>query len=240
LTQLASFTPSPKEFIRVKPPVKKVALTFDAGSDDKGVDGILEQLKKHNVRATFFLTGQFCEKFPEAAKRIAEAGMEIGNHSYSHPDFTKLDNDKIREQLEKTDSIIQKTCGKSTKPLFRFPFGARDKRTCATVTEAGYQSIYWSVDSLDSIKPKKSADFLAERVIKRIQDGGISLMHVSTEEASPALERIFEYLDTQEIHVVTVSELLLISKDQQEKEAEHRLANAAKTKATQKPPLPAR
>ena len=189
----------------MKPPIKKVALTFDAGSDDKGVNGILEQLKKHNVQATFFLTGQFCEKFPEAAKRIADAGMEIGNHSYSHPDFTKLDNDKIREQLEKTDTIIQKTCGKSTKPLFRFPFGARDKRTCTTVTEAGYQSIYWSVDSLDSMKPKKSVEFLAERVIKRLKDGGISLMHVSTEEASPALERIFEYLDSQELHVVPIS-----------------------------------
>ncbi len=240
ITALAGYVPSPKEFIRTKPPVKRVALTFDAGSDDKGVDGILAELKKHNVHVTFFLTGQFCEKFPAAAKKIAEAGMEIGNHSYSHPEFTKLDKDAILEQLTKTDAIIKKTCGAGTKPLFRFPFGARDKRTSAIVSEAGYQSIYWSVDSLDSIKPKKTADYLAERVIERLKDGGISLMHVSTEEAASALAQIFAYLEEQGIQAVPISELLLLDKVEKEKEEEMRLAKQAKTKSADKESLPAR
>lgn len=240
ISNLVNYAPSPKEFIRAKPPVKRVALTFDAGSDDKGVEGILEVLKRHNVHSTFFLTGQFCEKFPEAAKKIAAAGMEVGNHSYSHPQFTKLDKEAILEQLSKTDAIIEKTCGKSTKPLFRFPYGARDKRTSAIVSDAGYQSIYWSIDSLDSIKPKKSADFLAERVMERLQDGGISLMHVSTEEAASALERIFAHLEEKGLQAVPVSELLLLDKAEQEREATTRLARQNKTKAIDRESLPAR
>jgi len=69
--------PTQKDFVFSPKPQKRVALTFDAGSDDKAVDLILTELKKHDVKATFFLTGKFCEKFPAAVKKIADAGMEI-------------------------------------------------------------------------------------------------------------------------------------------------------------------
>lgn len=205
---LANFVASTKDFYLSPKPQKRVALTFDAGSDDKAVKLILEELAKHKVHATFFLTGKFCEKFPEAVKEIADAGMEIGNHSYSHPQFTKLTDEEIREQLSRAEEAIHKSTGKSAKPLFRFPYGARDKRSATVVAEEGYQSIYWYVDSLDSVGKPKTAEFIAERVIEKLVEGGVSLMHVSSIPSAEALPRIFEHLEKEGLTVVPVSELL--------------------------------
>jgi len=204
----------------------KVALTFDAGSDDSAVRAILEQLKQHHARATFFLTGRFCEEYPDSCKAIAEAGMEIGNHSYSHPHFTKRTDSEIKAQLDKADRAITKACGRSTRPLFRFPYGDCDRRTRQTVAQAGYQPIGWTLDSLDSVGRRKSAAFVEKRILKKIRPGYITLMHVSYPQSAAALPHIFDYLEKQHIRAVPVSELLLASAPQNgtrpEKEKPHK------------------
>jgi peptidoglycan/xylan/chitin deacetylase (PgdA/CDA1 family) len=118
---LAQWRPTSAQFWNgaAKPP--DVALTFDAGSDANAVPLILKTLEAHKVHATFFLTGKFCQKFPKECRAIADAGMEIGNHSYSHPHFTKLSYAQIRSQLERAEVEIIKVCGRGAKPLFRFP-----------------------------------------------------------------------------------------------------------------------
>lgn len=228
---LSGYTPSVKDFYLSPKPHKKVALTFDAGSDDKAVKPILEELAKHKVRATFFLTGKFCEKFPEAVKEIADAGMEIGNHSYSHPHFTKLTDAEIREQLSKAEDAILKATGKTAKPLFRFPYGDRNKRVAEIVAAEGYQSIYWLVDSLDSVGKPKTSDFLAERIIAKLAEGGVSLMHVSSVPSAEALPRIFESLEKEGLTVVPVSEFL---NEWQEAEREKEEKRRAKAEARKK------
>ena len=134
--------------------------------------------------------------------------MEIGNHSFSHPKFTSLTSKQMLDQLNRAEQTIYKATGKTAKPLFRYPYGAHNKDVAAIVTNAGYQSIYWSVDSLDSVGKKKTPDFLAERVISKLQDGGISLMHVSSVPSAEALPRIFAHLEKEGFKVVPVSELL--------------------------------
>src|SRR5205814_10093968 len=122
---------------------------------------------EHHAHATFFLTGRFCEQFPGEVRAIAEAGMELGNHSYSHPHFTRLSDAEIRSQLERAEAAIVKACGRGAKPLFRFPYGDCDRRARSVVADAGYQAIYWSVDSWDSFGRPKSADFVADRILRK-------------------------------------------------------------------------
>jgi peptidoglycan/xylan/chitin deacetylase (PgdA/CDA1 family) len=206
---LAFWKPTPTEFREAPKRPPRVALTFDAGSDAKAVPILLKTLAEHRVRATFFLTGKFCEKFPKACRAIADAGMELGNHSYSHPHFTKLSAAEIRRQLERAEAAIVKACGRGAKPLFRFPYGDRDRRTCALVAKAGYQPIAWTLDSLDSFGKPKSAAYVADRITRKVKPGYITLMHVSCVGSAEALPQIFAYLDRIGAQAVPVSELLL-------------------------------
>ena len=206
---LAALKPSPKLFEYARFAPQKVALTFDAGSDDSAVRAILAELQPRHVRATFFLTGRFCEQYPDSCRVLAAAGMEIANHSYSHPHFTKQTASAIQSQLERADAAILKACGRNTKPLFRYPYGDCDRRTRGVVAQAGYQAIGWTLDSLDSVGKPKSADFVAKRIITKIRPGYITLMHVSYPHSAQALPRIFAHLDKQGWQVVPVSELLL-------------------------------
>ena len=206
---LTSFQPTAVPFAHGPATVPRVALTFDAGSDAKAVPLILKTLEERHVHATFFLTGRFCEKFPSECRAIADAGMELGNHSYSHPRFTRLSDAKILEELDRSEAAIVKACGRGAKPLFRFPFGDNNARTQRIVAGAGYQPIHWTLDSLDAFRQPKTADFVADRIDSRIQPGYITLMHVSCITSAQALPRIFEHLDKMGAQVAPVSELLL-------------------------------
>lgn len=209
---LREWKATPHFLVRAPASLQKVALTFDAGNDDRAVEPILHILAEHHVHCTFFLTGQFCKKYPESCKAIADAGMELGNHSYSHPKFTRLTEDEIKDQLDKSEAIIEEICGRGAKPLFRFPFGDSNRRSLLAVVANGYQPIHWSLDSLDAFRKPKTADFVAERFIKRLKSGDVTLMHVSCVTSAEALPRIFDHLDQMGVQVVPVSELLLAQK----------------------------
>lgn len=206
---LVAFQPSPRLFEQARNAPHQVALTFDAGSDDSAVLPILAQLNAHHAHATFFLTGRFCEQYPDSCRAIANAGMEIGNHSYSHPYFTKRSDAQIQTQLERAEQTISRVCGRSPRPLFRFPYGDCNRRTRKLVARAGYQAFGWTLDSLDSYGKPKSADFVAKRIIAQIKPGYITLMHVSYVHSAQALPRIFAYLDKRQLEAVPVSQLLL-------------------------------
>ncbi|MCW3099211.1 MAG: pdaA [Chthonomonadaceae bacterium] len=209
---LKDWKATPHFLVRAPASLQKVALTFDAGSTDRAVEPILTILAEHHVHCTFFLTGQFCKKFPKSCREIADAGMELGNHSYSHPKFTRLTPDAIKEQLNKSEAMIEETCGRGAKPLFRFPYGDSDRRSVNAVVANGYQPIHWSLDSLDAFGKPKTADFVVERFIKRLRSGDVTLMHVSCKTSAEALPRIFDHLDQMGLRVVPVSELLVAQK----------------------------
>lgn len=209
---LKEWRATPHFLVRAPASLQKVALTFDAGSTDRAVEPILSVLAEHHVHCTFFLTGQFCRKFPKSCRAIADAGMELGNHSYSHPKFSRLTADEIKDQLDRSEGAIEEACGRGAKPLFRFPYGDSNRRVLLAVVADGYQPIHWSLDSLDAFGKPKTADFVAERFIKRLQSGDVTLMHVSCPTSAEALPRIFEHLDQMGLQVVPVSELLIAQK----------------------------
>lgn len=190
---------------------KLVALTFDAGSSAEPVPHILHALAQRGIRCTFFLTGQWIERYPDAARQITEAGHELGNHSWSHPAFTSLTDEQIRDQIRRTEQIALRVCGRSTKPLFRPPFGARDERVRAVVADEGYLTIYWTIDSWDSVKKDITPQMITDRVIRLMRPGAIVLMHCGSEATAQALPQLLNALDAQGYRVVTVSELLQAS-----------------------------
>lgn len=204
---------SSREVDAAKTSAERVALTFDAGSSAQPVPIILRALAQRGLRCTFFLTGQWIERNPEAARQIAEAGHELGNHSWSHPDFTSLSDEQIREELRRTEEIALRVCGRSTKPLFRPPYGARDERVRSVVAEEGYLTIYWSIDSWDSVKKDITPQYIIDRVTQRIRPGAIVLMHCGSEATAQALPRLLEALEAKGYEVVTVGELLRSSEE---------------------------
>lgn len=207
----ASLKVSSREVDGGETKAKLVALTFDAGSSAEPVPKILRALAQRGLHCTFFLTGQWMERYPEAARQIAEAGHELGNHSWSHPAFTSLSDEQIREQLRRTEEIAQRVCGRSTKPLFRPPFGARDERVRTVVAEEGYLTVYWTIDSWDSVKKEITPQMITDRVMRYMRPGAIVLMHCGSEATAEALLQLLNALEAQGYQVVTVSELLRAS-----------------------------
>lgn len=184
-----------------------VALTFDAGSGADGAETILDALREHGVRSTFFLTGAWVKRYPEMARRIAVEGHELANHSFSHPDFTQISDDRIRSEIASTEELIREETGLETKPLFRFPFGAYDARVLRALRAAGYLSIYWTLDSSDW-REETTAPDIGERVLRGAGNGFIVVHHVSPKKTGEALRQIIPGLKARGFSLVTVSELL--------------------------------
>ena len=155
-----------------------VALTFDAGANADGVSSILATLRAAGVPATFFLTGDFVNDFPTAARQMAAAGR-VGNHSVDHPYFTKKTTAEIQAELSGARAAIRAVTGADPRPWFRFPYGDRNASTIATVNAAGYVPVRWTVDTLgfEGTSGGITAQIVHDRVINALQPGEIVLMH---------------------------------------------------------------
>lgn len=185
---------------------KKISLTFDAGSDAIGI-GILDVLKKHNVKATFFLTGKWVEKYPSLAKRIAEEGHDIGNHSYSHPDAVKTTANAFKQDIIKAEKAIKEATGKSPQPYFRFPFGSYNSAALRTAGAAGYPySIQWSLDTIDWQQP--ATEIIISRIKTGASNGDIILMHIGGKNTPEAVDKVIPWLKDQGYQLVPLSILL--------------------------------
>lgn len=186
---------------------KNIAFTFDAGLEDNQTSIILDILKKHNIKATFFLTGVWVELFPELARRIAMEGHEIGNHSYKHPDMTKISHDEILESIIKGEEVIKKVTGVDPRPLFREPFGHWNENVFKAVGDAGYKySIYWSIDTIDWQMPPVRV--IVNRILRKVKGGDIVLMHIATNTTAEAVDIAITNLNAFGYKFVKVSQLL--------------------------------
>lgn len=194
-----------------------VALTFDAGGETTGLPELLTSLEAAKVHATFFLTGRWAAEHPQLARAIQLRGHEIGNHTWSHHDLTMLDDAHVRSEILRAGAClagITKDALSTAFPprrLFRAPYGARDARVLRIVGELGYTSIYWTLDSLDSIEPAKTPEFLIARITGLRNDeldGAIVLMHVGEPSSAAALPAIIADLQRRGFQMGTISELL--------------------------------
>jgi peptidoglycan/xylan/chitin deacetylase (PgdA/CDA1 family) len=185
---------------------KEIALTFDAGSDAIGI-AILDVLKKHNVKATFFLTGSWADKFPSYAKRMAVEGHDIGNHTFSHPDAVNTNTNIFVQDIIKAEEAIKRATGVTPRPYFRFPFGSYNAAALKAVGGAGYPySIQWTIDTIDWQQP--SVDVIISRIQSGASNGDIILMHIGGINTPEAVDRVIPILKSMGYTLVTLTELL--------------------------------
>ena len=177
-----------------------VALTFDDGPGERTGE-LLDQLEKYNAHATFFMQGKNIPGKEDFVKKMKEIGCELGNHSYDHPQLTKLSADKIANQIGTTNNLIQQAAG-STATVMRPPYGAINDTVRSSV---GLPMILWSIDTLDW--KTRNAQSSIDTVMNDVQDGDVILMHdIHTESIDAALVLIPK-LEEAGYQLVTVSEM---------------------------------
>ena len=183
----------------------KVAISFDAAWGADKTRDIMKMCDAYDVKATFFLVGFWVEKYPEMVKEIYNNGFEIGLHSNTHPDMTKLSSAEIKQELTTNIDLIEKLTGK--KPtLFRPPFGYYNNKLIEICEDLGIQCIQWSVDSLDW--KGLSASEIAGRVISKSENGSIVLFHNNSDNIIGGLRMILEHYKQQKTNVVPIGELV--------------------------------
>ena len=186
-----------------------IAMSFDDGPSEKLTPKLLDVLAAHHVKATFFVIGQNATEHPEIVARAAREGHEIGNHSWSHPNFGKMSDDGIRRELQKTDDVILSATG-AHPILLRPPYGSITSRQKKWINqEFGYKIILWDVDPLDWKRPGPVA--VCNRIVKNTRAGSIVLshdIHPGTIEAMPAT---LDQLGAKGFKFVTVSQLLAMA-----------------------------
>ncbi len=185
---------------------KIIAISFDAAYGDQYTPEILDILDQYNVKTTFFLVGFWLDKYPDMAREIHRRGHEIGNHSSTHPQMSKLTAEEIRKELKNTGDKIKKITGKAPF-LFRPPFGDYNNRVIETAREEGYYSIQWDVDSLDW--RELGVDPVVDRVISRVGNGSIVLFHNNAKYVTQFLPIILDRLQKEGYKIVPVSRLIL-------------------------------
>lgn len=199
------------EIVRGPRGKSEIALTFDAGAEADCFEDLIAALANARVHSTFFITGNWAQKNHECAEAITKHGHEVGNHTWNHFDLTKQSDNAVRDEIVRAETILNQISGQDPKPRWRAPYGARDNRILRIAASLGYRSIYWTLDSLDSVEPPKSPLFLIDRITKKSDaelDGAIILMHVGVRSTADALPAIIANLQGRGFRLVTVSELL--------------------------------
>ena len=185
---------------------KYASLTFDAAWGNEDTEELIDILTRYGVRATFFLVGDWVEKYPESVKALSDAGHEVMSHSNHHDHFNTLSAQEIIDDLNACNDKIEAVTG--VRPtLFRPPYGEYDDHVISTVRGMGIQPIQWDVDSLDW--KDYDAATITQRVTEKVGPGSIVLFHNAALHTPEALPGILEYLLGQGYSIVPVSQLVL-------------------------------
>lgn len=186
---------------------KQVALSFDATWGNEYTKEILNILKKYNVKVTFFLTGDWVEKYPEDVKKILLLGHEVGNHSENHKTMSQISEEMCKQEILSVHDKVKVLTGLDMN-LFRAPYGDYNDQLIKTAKSCGYEVVQWSIDSLDW------KEYGAKSVIKNVlenqelKNGAIILMHNGAKDTKDALEAVVLGLKKQEYEIVPISELI--------------------------------
>ena len=183
-----------------------IAMTFDDGPSEKLTPELLDILAQYHIHATFFVIGKNAAEHPEILQRAVREGHEIGNHSWSHPAFAKMSDDKVRVELQKTDDTIRAALG-GRPVLMRPPYGSITARQKKWINaEFGYRTILWDVDPLDWKRPGPAV--VTHRIVTETRPGSIILSHDIHPGTIKAMPATFDQLQAKGFKFVTVSELI--------------------------------
>lgn len=183
----------------------KIAISFDAAWGADKTREIMSICDSYGVKATFFLVGFWVEEYPDMVKEIYNNGFEIGLHSNTHPDMTKLSKKEIKQELETNISLIEELTGFRPK-LFRPPYGYYNNDLIDVCESMGISCIEWSVDSLDW--KGLSAGEISGRVTTQSKNGSIVLFHNNSDNILDGLKMVLEYFRLNETQVVPIGDLI--------------------------------
>ena len=185
----------------------KLSISFDAAWGADKTQQIMYVCEEYGVKATFFLVGFWIEKYPDMVKEIYNRGFEIGIHSNTHPDMTKLSKPEIKEELTTNIKLVENLTG-CTPTLFRAPFGYYNNNLIDICKDLNLHCIQWDVDSLDW--KGLSASEIAGRVTSKAKNGSIILCHNNSDNIVAGIKLIFEYLTNSSSYLSLFSQFLLI------------------------------
>ena len=183
-----------------------ISLTFDDGPNKEFTPKVLSLLRKHNAKATFFLIGNQILDNQEIVSEILNEGHFIGNHTYKHTNnFGFLKTEEVISDLEKNNNLVEKLFQKKMK-LFRPAFGVTNPRIAKAVQKLNFETIGWSVRSLDTTKD--SEEKILSRITKNLKKGDVVLMHDTSDKSVKVLERLLLFMEQKKLKSVAIDQLL--------------------------------
>jgi peptidoglycan-N-acetylglucosamine deacetylase len=209
----ASPAPSPAKpatYAQVRVDQPYIAMTFDDGPSSENTPRLLEMLKQRNIKATFFLIGQNAASNQDIVRRILADGHEVGNHSWTHPQLSKLSDDRVTAEITKTQDAIKEASG-YTPTLLRPPYGAITPRQREWIANRfGLNIILWSVDPFDWKRP--GASVITQRILSQVRPGAIILSHDIHKQTVDAMPATLDGLIAKGYKFATVSQLIAMNK----------------------------
>lgn len=181
-----------------------VYLTFDVGYDNGYLEKYLDILKEENVKATFFVTGDFVRRFSSLLVRIHEEGHLICNHSYSHRNINSLSNSELERDLTKLENAYYDVIGVKMAKIFRPPEGQFDEKSLKFLSKLGYKTIFWSIAHVDW---KNSKDNSYKNIVDNIHDGAVVLLHTVNEDNYQNLSNIIKFIRDNGYELATVDKI---------------------------------
>ena len=186
----------------------KISISFDAAWGNDDTSRILEILAKHNVHATFFMTGGWVDSYPDMVKEICSRGHDLGNHSHNHKQMSKLSASEQKDEIMYVTDKVKELTGYNVF-LFRPPYGDYNSTLINTVYGCNHYPIQWNIDSLDW------RDYGVENIIKTVTNhkalgnGSIILMHNGAKYTAKALGTVIETLQSQGYTFIPISEMII-------------------------------
>ena len=185
---------------------KLLSISFDAAWGNEDTQTLIDILDRCRVKATFFVVGQWADKYPESVKALHDAGHQVMNHSNTHAHYPQLSAQEVMDDLSACNDKIEAVTG--VRPtLVRPPYGDYDDRSISAIRAAGMEPIQWDVDSLDW--KDLPADQIVKRVTEKVQPGSIVLFHNAAKHTPEALPAILETLLREGYTFLPISDLLL-------------------------------
>lgn len=186
-----------------------IYLTFDAGYENGCTGKILDTLQKHNVKAAFFLVGNYIEQNADLVRRMVDEGHTVGNHTMHHYDMSKIgDKATFTKELQDLEALFKETTGKELDKFYRPPQGIYSEDNLKMAQELGYKTVFWSLAYVDwnqDAQPSKEQAF--GKLLPRIHNGAVVLLHSTSQTNAEILDELLTKWEAQGYSFGTVDEL---------------------------------
>ena len=191
------------------PGEKVIYLTFDAGYENGNTAKILDALKKHGVHAAFFCSGKLSGNQSGTGKTMVEEGHIVGNHTYHHPDMSKIsDKQSFEKELKDLENLYTQVTGQTMKKYYRPPQGKYSENNLKMAQEMGYKTFFWSLAYVDWYQDKQpSKEEAFKKLLGRIHPGAIVLLHSTSDTNGAILDELLTKWEEMGYHFATLDDI---------------------------------